>query len=88
MAGFLFATFYAAMAGAALIVEEVFALLGLTPLEHKVQVTEASFTWNYTTWLNIVFLIIAAGLLWRFQTTGGPAMLRMMNRPMAQGRRH
>src|SRR5437588_761643 len=37
MAGFLFATFYAAMAGAALIVEEVFALLGLTPHEHKVQ---------------------------------------------------
>ena len=52
------------------------------------QVTEASFTWNYTTWLNILFLIIAAGLLWRFQTTGGPAMLRMMNRPMAQGRHH
>ena len=51
-------------------------------------VVAAGISWNYTTWLNILFLIIAAGLLWRFQTTGGPAMLRMMNRPMAQGRHH
>ena len=35
-------------------------------------------SWDYTTWLNIVFLILAAALIIRFTRTGGPAMLRMM----------
>src|SRR5438270_6424097 len=88
MAGFLLATFYAAMTGAALIVDEIFSALRLIPRERSAAVVAAGISWNYTTWLNILFLIIATGLLWRFQTTGGPAMLRMMNRPMAQGRHH
>jgi len=33
--------------------------------------------------LNIIFLAIAAMLLWRFFTTGGARMARMMN-PMPQ----
>jgi hypothetical protein len=43
---------------------------------------------DYTTWLNIAFLILAARLVWRFLKTGGPAMLRMMNRPAATGHAH
>jgi hypothetical protein len=78
MAGFLFVTFYAAMAGAALIVEAIFGTLGLVPAEHNARVVEASISWNYTTWLNIGFLILAAILVRRFLKTGGPAMLRMM----------
>jgi uncharacterized protein len=35
-------------------------------------------SWNYTSVLNIVFLIVAALLVWRFLTTGGRAMLAMM----------
>ncbi len=35
-------------------------------------------SWDYTTWLNIVFLILAAALIIRFTRTGGPAMLKMM----------
>jgi len=81
MAGFLFATFYVAMAVAALIVDLIFAGLGLIPREHHARVVEASISWNYTTWLNIVFLAIAALLVARFLRTGGPGMLRMMNRP-------
>lgn len=81
MAGFLFATFYAAMAGAALIVEAIFGALGLVPAQHNARVVEASISWNYTTWLNIAFLVFGAVLIWRFLRTGGPAMLRMMNRP-------
>jgi uncharacterized protein len=81
MAGFLFATFYAAMAVAALIVDLIFAALGLIPQDHQARVVEASISWNYTTWLNIVFLAIAALLVARFLRTGGPGMLRMMNRP-------
>jgi uncharacterized protein len=88
MAGFLFVTFYAAMAGAALIVELIFGALGLVPAQRNARVAEASFTWDYTTWLNIVFLILAGLLVWRFLKTGGPAMLRMMNRPAATGHSH
>lgn len=40
---------------------------------------EAAITWNYTTILNILFLLLAAALVWRFLRTGGPKMLRMMN---------
>lgn len=83
MAGFLFATFYAAMAGAALIVEAIFGALGLVPVQHNARVVEASISWNYTTWLNIAFLGLGVLLVWRFLRTGGPAMLRMMNRPSA-----
>jgi hypothetical protein len=39
---------------------------------------EAGITWNYTTWLNIVFLILAAQLTLRFFRTGGRQMLAMM----------
>jgi uncharacterized protein len=82
MAGFLFATFYAAMAAAALIVELLFGVLGLIPAERHARVVEASVTWNYTTWLNIGFLVVAAFLVWRFLRTGGLEMLRMMNKPI------
>jgi uncharacterized membrane protein YraQ (UPF0718 family) len=88
MAALLFATFYAAMAGAALIVELVFGTLGLVPAERNARVVDATITWDYTTWLNIAFLILAAVLIWRFFTTGGLAMLRMMNRPVAMDHSH
>jgi uncharacterized protein len=81
MTGFLLATFYIAMAAAALIVEAVFAALGLIPTERQAQVVEASISWNYTTWLNIVFLFLAALLVRRLMKTGGPEMLRIMNAP-------
>jgi uncharacterized protein len=88
MAGFLFATFYAAMAGAALIVEMIFGAVGLIPEQRNARVVEASISWNYTTWLNVAFLILAGLLVWRFLKTGGPAMLRLMNRPAATGQTH
>jgi len=88
MTAFLFATFYAAMAGAALIVDLIFGTLGLVPAQRNARVVDASITWNYTTWLNIAFLILAALLVWRFFKTGGLAMLRMMNKPTAMGHSH
>ena len=51
-------------------------------MERKAIVAEASISWNYTSWLNIAFLALAAALVWRFLRTSGPEMLRMMNRPM------
>jgi uncharacterized protein len=85
MAGFLFATFYVAMAVAALITELIFGGFALIPSERKARVVEASITWNYTTWLNLAFLVLAGLLVWRFLKTGGLAMLRMMNRPADHG---
>lgn len=76
---FLLVTFYAAMAGAALIVEFVFQVLRLVPQERSAKIVEASIAFNYTTVLNILFLLLAALLLVRFFKTGGPDMLRMMN---------
>jgi uncharacterized protein len=38
-------------------------------------------TLNYTTILNVIFLILAAVLSIRFSRTGGPEMLRLMSRP-------
>jgi uncharacterized membrane protein YraQ (UPF0718 family) len=78
MAAFLAATFYAAMTGAGYLVELIFGGLGLVPGARSARITEASVSWNYTTWLNIAFLALAAVLLIRFFLTGGLAMLRMM----------
>ncbi len=75
---FLLVTFYIAMAGAALIVEAAFGLLGLIPQQRDASIVESSVTLNYTTWLNIAFLMLAALLVGRFLKTGGPRMLRMM----------
>jgi hypothetical protein len=79
MAAFLLVTFYAAMAVAAFVVEIAFGSLGLIPQGRNALVVEAAITWNYTTWLNIIFLLLAAALVRRFMRTGGPEMLRMMN---------
>jgi len=72
---------YAAMAGAAYIVELIFGVAGLVPLQRSAQILEAHIAWNYTTWLNIVFLGLAVLLIWRFMKTGGPEMLRVMSQP-------
>lgn len=81
MSLFLLTTFYAAMAGAAFIVELLFQVLHLVPTERNAQVLQAGISFNYTTVLNILFLIVAAVLLARFFKTGGPGMLQMMNHP-------
>jgi uncharacterized protein len=90
MAVFLFVSFYAAMVVAGLAVEFLFEAIGIEPTERNAKVEEASVTWNYTTFLNIVFLALAAVLVWRyFRRGGGLAMLRMMNEPAhAHGHHH
>lgn len=85
MAAFLLVTFYAAMAVAAFVVEIAFGSLGLIPQGRNALVVGAAITWNYTTWLNIIFLLLAAALVRRFMRTGGPEMLRMMNAPAEPG---
>jgi len=76
---FIVGIFYIAMAGAALIIEFLFNLLGLIPQQRSFQIVETSITFNYTTVLNIIFLAIAAFLVVRFLRTGGPKMMAQMD---------
>ena len=78
MAAFVLVVFYAAMAAAGYLVEAIFSLLGIVPARTGVTIPDSGVSWNYTTWLNIVFLLLAAALVVRFLRTGGGPMLRMM----------
>jgi hypothetical protein len=78
MAAFLLGTFFAAMAAAGYVIELVFGGLGLVPGRASAKIPDQGVSWDYTTWLNIVFLLLAAVLIIRFARTGGTAMLRMM----------
>ncbi|WP_174566155.1 permease [Nocardia pseudovaccinii] len=74
----LLATFYTAMVGAGYVVEILFGTTNLIPTERNAMVMTEGIRWNYTTWLNIAFLILAAVLVTIFMRTGGISMLRMM----------
>jgi uncharacterized protein len=74
----LLGTFYAAMVAAGYLVELIFGAASLIPSQRSATVMHAEITWNYTTWLNIVFAAVAGLLVLRFVTTGGIPMLRMM----------
>jgi uncharacterized protein len=82
MAGFLFASFYATMVVAGIVVQFLFEGLGLTRSSRNAKVEMAAVHWNYTTYLNIVFLCLGAVLTWRFFRTDGLEMLRTMNEPL------
>jgi uncharacterized protein len=74
----LLGIFYATMVIAGYIVEFLFEGLGLVPAERTARVAEQGIQWNYTTVLNILFLLLAAALLVRFFRSGGGPMLKMM----------
>ena len=89
MAAFLLVTFYATMAAAGLIVEFLFQALGLTPTERNAKVETAHVTWNYTTYLNIVFLLARRrARLALLPSRRRLAMLKMMNEPMDHHHHH
>ena len=89
MAGAIFATFYAAMAASGLVVGFLFPAIGLARHARDAKVVTAHVSWNYTTYLDIVFLVLAAVLVWRyFRRGGGLAMLRMMDEPMGDEHDH
>jgi hypothetical protein len=75
----LLGIFYATMVIAGYIVEFLFGGLGLIPADRAARVAEEGIRWNYTTVLNIIFLLLAAALLVRFFRSGGAQMLKMMD---------
>ncbi|HEY2671207.1 MAG TPA: permease [Rugosimonospora sp.] len=81
-------TFYLSAVVAGYLVEILFGGAGLVPVQRHARVVEAAISWNYTTFLNIVFLILAAALVVRFFATGGMGMLRMMGGGPDSGQEH
>ncbi len=79
--GYILLTFYVTMAAAGYVVEFLFQALGIIPQDRHVAAITEGVQWNYTSILNIVFLLLAAVLVIRFIRTGGIPMLRMMNTP-------
>jgi uncharacterized membrane protein YraQ (UPF0718 family) len=78
MTAFLAVTFYVASVVAGYVVEIVFGIAQLIPSVRNARVEMAGISWNYTTFLNIAFLLLAAVLVVRFFRTGGMGMLQMM----------
>jgi uncharacterized membrane protein YraQ (UPF0718 family) len=78
---FILVTFYITMAAAGYIVEFLFEALGIVPQNRNIVAITEGISWNYTTILNILFLVLATILVIRFLRTGGAAMLRMMGTP-------
>ncbi len=63
----LFIWFYAVMAAAGLVTEGIFSVLGLIPTTRPEMIVTTHFQWNYTTFLNIVFVGILAVLYWLYR---------------------
>ncbi|NUR30021.1 MAG: permease, partial [Catenulispora sp.] len=77
-AWFLLWTFFIAMASAGYAIELLFNAFGLVPDRDGMAVMSEGVQWNYTTFLNIAFLLLAVVLVVRFFRTGGMAMMGMM----------
>jgi uncharacterized protein len=63
----MLAVFWALMSTAGLITEGIFRAAGLVPTMRPTTVAPAGFSWNYTTYLNIVFLLLFALLYWTYR---------------------
>jgi uncharacterized membrane protein YraQ (UPF0718 family)/YHS domain-containing protein len=58
------ALFYVAMAIAGLLTEGIFSLFGGIPRHSAISIKQAHFEWNYTTYLNFIFIIVAIVVWW------------------------
>jgi len=63
----LFLVFYVVMAAAGLVTEGLFAAAGAIPTSRPHEIVATRFAWNYTTFLNVVFLGIFAVLYWLYR---------------------
>jgi uncharacterized protein len=59
--------FWAVMALAGLIVEGLFSTAGLVPHTQARPIVPTAFHWNYTTFLNLIFLVVAGYLYWLYR---------------------
>ena len=59
--------FWAVMAAAGLITEGIFRVTGLVPKTRPTQIVPDHFSWNYTSYLNAIFLALFAVLFWAYR---------------------
>jgi hypothetical protein len=63
----MLAVFWILMSTAGLITELIFNAAGLAPTVRPVSVAPAHFSWNYTTYLNLLFLGVFGFLYWIYK---------------------
>jgi len=63
----MLAVFWGVMALAGLVTEGIFTVSGIVPTTRPAQIAPAHFEWNYTTYLNIVFIGLFAVLYWTYR---------------------
>jgi uncharacterized protein len=59
--------FWALMSTAGLLTELLFRAAGLVPTVRPTTVAPAHFSWNYTTYLNLIFLVLFGVLYWLYR---------------------
>jgi len=62
--------FWSVMSVAGFVTEFIFRAAGLVPAIRPTQVAPARFSWDYTAYLNIVFLVLFAVLYWAYRNRG------------------
>ncbi len=67
LTGRMLLVFWGVMSAAGLITEGIFRLAGLVPTTRPTQVAPSQFSWNATTYLNIVFVAVFALLYWTYR---------------------
>ena len=75
----MLAVFWALMSTAGLLTELLFRAAGLVPTMRPTTIAPAHFSWNYTTYLNLIFLALFGVLYWLYRNRerlGGGRPLR------------
>ncbi|MGD0943989.1 MAG: permease [Acidimicrobiales bacterium] len=62
--------FWAVMSAAGLVTGAIFDAAGLVPTRRPAQVAPVHFSWDYTTYLNVIFLALLAALYWVYRNRG------------------
>ena len=74
-AAYITVVFFLSMVGAGILVDLLFGALGWIPTGPRPPSAMANmhFSWDYTTWLDLVMLCIGGGLVWLHLQSGGDA---------------
>ncbi|MGI8614391.1 MAG: permease [Nocardioidaceae bacterium] len=63
----LFLSFWAVMSTAGLLVDLLFRVVGIDFPQRRFEIAMTHFEWNYTTFLNIAFLVVAGAVYWTYR---------------------
>ncbi|GAC1374001.1 MAG: hypothetical protein NVSMB43_12140 [Pseudarthrobacter sp.] len=63
----IFFSFWAVMSVSGLVVDLLFRAAGIPAPARPAEIAHTSFEWNYTTWLNIIFIAVSAVVYWLYR---------------------